>query len=70
MSFLFMEKIRIGMSMDLQVKNLWINTEACNLFYSIFEDGINDVTIKELAYKWFEVLPTEVLQLRFKSVSW
>lgn len=63
MSFLFMN-IRIVMSMDLQVKHLCIDTEACKLFYSIFGDGTNNVTIKELAYKRFKVLPTEVLQLR------
>lgn len=67
MSETFVDKIVDGMSTDLQIANLRIDTTACRTFFAIYGELVTDTTIPLITQHWIGLLPVPALRLRLTN---
>ncbi|KAK9877655.1 hypothetical protein WA026_019325 [Henosepilachna vigintioctopunctata] len=60
----FSKKVVNSIVQDLNIPQFQLDAPACEQFYSIFGDGVDDTNIIAIAERWAGLLPPEALRLR------
>ncbi|QBP37029.1 putative coat protein [Lampyris noctiluca chuvirus-like virus 1] len=60
----FITKITSGLLADLQISNMNVDAAACELFYSVFGQYVDETNISVITQRWLGLLPITALRLR------